>query len=161
KIHFPLFQLQPYTLSPLLTEAIGIEKFGATGFVPEINMLLIEVQDKQTLLDLSPDFAAMVKADKNLGEVVVTAPSTGNDYDFYSRCFCPWIGIDEDPVTGASHSLMAAFWQKKTGKNQFKAYQCSKRGGYLNLKILGENLLEVVSEAKIVFEGNMMAGFQY
>jgi len=78
----------------LLIDAMGIKQYGAAGHVPDINMLLLELPDKQSLLHLSPDFAAMVKADKNLGEVVVTAPSEDEDYDFYSRCFCPWIGID-------------------------------------------------------------------
>jgi len=50
---------------------------------------------------------------------------------------------------------MAAFWQKKTGRTKFKAYQCSKRGGYLNLEILGDNLLEVISDARIVLQGSM------
>jgi predicted PhzF superfamily epimerase YddE/YHI9 len=155
KMHFPLFQLAPYPVSPLLIAAMGIKQYGATGHVADINMLLIEVPDKQSLLNLSPDFAAMVKADKNLGEVVVTTASSDDNYDFYSRCFCPWIGINEDPVTGASHSVMAAFWQKKTGRTKFKAYQCSKRGGYLNLEILGDNLLEVISDARIVLQGSM------
>jgi predicted PhzF superfamily epimerase YddE/YHI9 len=155
KIHFPLFQLQQYHVSPLLLKAVGIEKYGAIGFAAELDMLLIELTDKQLLLDLSPDFAAMIKAGSKIKEVVVTTPSTDSHYDFYSRCFCPWLGINEDPATGAAHSVLAAFWQKKTGKNKFKAYQCSKRGGWLNLEVLDDNLLEVVSDARIILEGSI------
>lgn len=52
-------------------------------------------------------------------------------YDYLLRSFCPWIGIDEDPVTGSVHSVLAGFWTKKLNKNKLKAFQCSERGGEL------------------------------
>lgn len=155
KMHFPLFGLEPYALKPALTEAMGIEQCWTIGFNPDLDMLLIEVPDKAALLKLSPDFSAMIKADSAPKEVVVTTWSEDGEYDFYSRCFCPWIGIDEDPATGAAHSVLAAFWHQKTGKQKFKAYQCSRRGGYLNLQILESDILEVISDAKIMLEGVM------
>jgi PhzF family phenazine biosynthesis protein len=153
KMHFPLFLLEPYDLGAGLTKAIGIEKFLTIGFNTELAMLLIELPDKQSLLNLAPDFAAMIKADNKVKEVVLTTWSEDGEYNFYSRCFCPWIGINEDPATGAAHSVLAAFWQEKTGCSKFKAYQCSKRGGYLHLEVLENNVLEVVSNARMVMEG--------
>ena len=35
------------------------------------------------------------------------------------------------------------------------AFQASKRGGSMQLKIINDNELEVVSNAKIVFEGQL------
>jgi hypothetical protein len=35
------------------------------------------------------------------------------------------------------------------------AYQASKRGGFMRLKIVSNTELEVVSNAKIIFEGKM------
>ncbi|MGL1889849.1 MAG: PhzF family phenazine biosynthesis protein [Reichenbachiella sp.] len=63
------------------------------------------------------------------------AKSEDFEYDFYSRCFCPWIGINENPVTGAAHSVLAKYWGDKLGKKKMKTYQASKRGGYLDLEI--------------------------
>ncbi len=61
--------------------------------------------------------------------------------------------INEDPVTGASHSVLAKYWGNKLNKKKLSAYQLSSRGGFLKLGILDEEKLEVCSNAQIVFEG--------
>jgi predicted PhzF superfamily epimerase YddE/YHI9 len=104
-------------------------------------------------LQISPNYPKALGSSKTIKEVVITAKSEEEEYDFYSRCFCPWIGIDEDPVTGASHSVLAKYWGEKLDKKEMSAYQLSKRGGFLNLKILDAERLEVSSNAQIVFEG--------
>ncbi len=71
----------------------------------------------------------MTKADTSIIEVVVTSISDTPEYDFLLRSFCPWIGIDEDPVTGSVHTVLAGFWKERLGKEQLKAYQASARGG--------------------------------
>jgi predicted PhzF superfamily epimerase YddE/YHI9 len=85
----------------------------------------------------------------------VTTKSDNNDYDFYSRCFCPWIGINEDPVTGASHSVLAKYWGDILRKKEMSAFQLSARGGFLKLNLISDKELEVRSNAQIVFEGEM------
>ena len=35
---------------------------------------------------------------------------SGSSYDFVSRYFAPWVGIDEDPVTGSAHTVLAPYW---------------------------------------------------
>jgi hypothetical protein len=35
------------------------------------------------------------------------------------------------------------------------AYQASKRGGFMRLKIISDTVLEVTSNAKIIFEGKI------
>ena len=88
-------------------------------------------------------------------QVVVTAKSQDTDYDFYSRSFCPWFGVDEDQVTGASHSVLAKYWSSILDKTEMVAYQTSKRGGFMRLKIISDTEVEVVSNAIIVLEGTM------
>ena len=78
--------------------------------------------------------------------VTVTGSSVGSrftstvhgDHDIVSRHFAPWVGIDEDPVTGAAHIVVAPYWFKKlhttTGVGATKAlrcYQASARGGWM------------------------------
>lgn len=37
--------------------------------------------------------------------VCVSLAATFEDCDFYLRFFAPWVGIDEDPVTGSAYSV--------------------------------------------------------
>jgi predicted PhzF superfamily epimerase YddE/YHI9 len=39
----------------------------------------------------------------------------GDQYDFVSRYFAPWVGIPEDPVTGSAHTVLAPFWYSYSG----------------------------------------------
>src|SRR3546814_2266383 len=41
------------------------------------------------------------------------------------------IGINEDPVTGATHCSLIPYWAQRLGKQELSAYQCSARGGEL------------------------------
>ena len=49
------------------------------------------------------------------------------DYDIASRVFVPYLGIDEDPVTGSAHAALAPYWAERLGRNEFTALQASKR----------------------------------
>src|SRR5690606_6307978 len=125
-------------------------------FNKDLDMLLIEVEDKKTLTGLCPDFRKAKEITGRIKEVVVTTRSKEKEFDFYSRCFCPWIGIDEDPVTGAAHSVLAKYWGDLLGKTEMNAYQLSQRGGFMKLHILDNNTLKVYGEAVIVFEGKIV-----
>ncbi|MBN1143663.1 MAG: PhzF family phenazine biosynthesis protein [Bacteroidales bacterium] len=86
------------------------------------------VYDTQADIEnLSPDLKLLSMADGR--GVVATAP--GRDADFVSRFFAPQIGIDEDPVTGSSHTMLTPYWQKHLNKTKLEAAQLSKRGGRL------------------------------
>jgi predicted PhzF superfamily epimerase YddE/YHI9 len=56
----------------------------------------------------------------------------GEKYDFVSRGFAPSVGIDEDPVTGSSHAIIAPFWGEKLNKKNLTARQLSSRPGDVN-----------------------------
>lgn len=155
KMQFPLYKTTDYKTNEKLYEAFGLEKSSPSKFCKELDMLIIEVKDKESLLQIRPDFQKALELSTTIKEVVITTKSEDTEYDFYSRCFCPWIGINEDPVTGASHSVLAKYWGEKLNKQEMAAFQLSKRGGFLNLKIVDEDKLEVYSNAQIVFEGIM------
>lgn len=57
-----------------------------------------------------------------------------NSFDFVSRYFAPWVGIDEDPVTGSAHCILGPYWAGKLGKSDLRAYQASARGGIVNVR---------------------------
>jgi PhzF family phenazine biosynthesis protein len=150
---FPLYGTTDFTPSSELYEAFGINNPVAARFSKDLEMLIIEVADKHTLEKINPDYVKAVKAPDAIKELVITTKSPDHNYDFYSRCFCPWIGINEDPVTGASHSVLAKYWGDILDRTEMSAYQASKRGGYMNLKIISDHELQVTSNAQIVFEG--------
>ena len=85
------------------------EIFLSEGGEPAAIVLL---PDETAVRAVMPDFAA-------LGEIplfmtIVTAP--GDEQDVASRVFCPFVGIDEDPVTGAAHAALVPFWAERLGR---------------------------------------------
>jgi predicted PhzF superfamily epimerase YddE/YHI9 len=53
----------------------------------------------------------------------------------------PYLGIDEDPVTGSAHAALAPYWAKRLGRNDFTALQASKRTGVLHCRLDGGRVL--------------------
>ncbi|MCW1429378.1 PhzF family phenazine biosynthesis protein [Novosphingobium sp. JCM 18896] len=85
---------------------------------------------------LTPDFRALAALGTDL--FVVTAP--GGDTDVVSRVFVPGAGIDEDPVTGSAHSVLAPIWAARLGREQFTAFQASVRGGRIDCRLDGDRV---------------------
>ena len=99
---------------------------------------IFELADEEAVRSFQPDFA-QIAANSEEG-FVITAAGTG-DYDIVSRFFGPNVGIPEDPVTGFAHCALVDYWNQKTGKTKFKAYQASARGGELYLEKMGDRVL--------------------
>jgi predicted PhzF superfamily epimerase YddE/YHI9 len=83
---------------------------------------------------LAPDFRALARLDRP--GVIVTAAGEG-EFDFTSRYFAPAKGVDEDPVTGGAHCMLAPFWASRSGKQAFVARQASARGGTVCCRVRG------------------------
>jgi predicted PhzF superfamily epimerase YddE/YHI9 len=86
---------------------------------------------------LAPDMRRLKALDKKA--VIATAPGDGG-VDFVSRFFGPGYGIDEDPVTGSSHTNLIPYWAKRLGKSRLRARQVSPRGGELLCEDRGERV---------------------
>ena len=113
---------------------------------------LVEIADETKLRALTPDFAA-VKA-TGVRAVGVTTRSADTQYDFVSRYFAPLVGIDEDPVTGSIHCMLGPYWSGRLGKNSFRAYQASARGGTLLVRVEGERVF-LSGQAVTVFSAKL------
>lgn len=70
--------------------------------------------------------------------VIVTARSDTDECDFVSRYFAPNFGIDEDPVTGSAHCLLAPYWAGILGTNSLRARQISPRSGEVGCEVKGQ-----------------------
>ena len=110
-------------------------------------------------------------ADARSGSSTSTTMSCSPEakYAFYSRNLAPWLGVDEDPVTGAGHTLLAPFWTARgvvptvlltSGSGgggdkplYFPARQCSRRGGNLLVACEGAERVRIVGCCRLVLEG--------
>jgi PhzF family phenazine biosynthesis protein len=131
---------------PELTRALGVTPMEV--LVNEFNYMA-RVESEQILRDLAPDMAALARIGRP--GVIVTAAS-GGTYDFVSRYFAPAKGIPEDPVTGAAHCMLAPYWQKQLGKNEFLASQASRRGGEVFCRLVKDRV-ELKGECVFYMEG--------
>lgn len=98
--------------------------------------VIIEVADEAAVRSVTPDFAAL-KAIRRMA--VVTA--RGDRHDIASRVFVPYLGIDEDPVTGSAHAALAPYWAERLGRTEFTALQASARTGVLHCRLSGDRVL--------------------
>ena len=115
---------------PSLCEALGLtdsKVFFADGYN---DAAIIEVTNESAVRALEPDFSALRKIRRM---AVVTAP--GDEQEVASRVFVPYLGIDEDPVTGSAHAALAPYWAERLGRSEFTALQASSRTGVIHCRL--------------------------
>ncbi|HHQ4572691.1 TPA: PhzF family phenazine biosynthesis protein [Aeromonas veronii] len=135
-LDFPRISLAPLTLDPAYATAVGCQPLQTLAAGAKF---LLELASEEEVRALTPDFHAL-RALPGRG-LMVTAPSSDSDHDFVSRYFAPWVGVDEDPVTGSNHCALVPFWAERLGRQQLRARQVSSRGGDLRLELRGERVL--------------------
>jgi PhzF family phenazine biosynthesis protein len=118
---------------PELCAALGLPDSPAWLADGYNDAAIIEVVDEAAVRAVVPDFGALKKVPRM---AVVTA--RGDRQDIASRVFVPYLGIDEDPVTGSAHAALVPYWTKRLGRGQFTALQASARSGLLYCRLEGE-----------------------
>lgn len=126
---YPKYQLQPIEITEAMLQSLQLKNYKSAGFCEELETIFIELEDANTIKTIQPDYKKLVASNAITKEVVITSLSDDKNYDYLLRSFCPWIGIDEDPVTGSVHAVLAGFWGGRLNKNELKACQASERGG--------------------------------
>jgi PhzF family phenazine biosynthesis protein len=121
---------------PKLCDALGIGQ-RPVWLASECNdAAILLAGSEEEVRAVAPDFA-------RLGTIrrmaIVTAP--GDEHAIASRVFVPYLGIDEDPVTGSAHAALVPFWAERLGRTHFTALQASKRGGVLECRLAGDRVL--------------------
>ncbi len=119
-----------------LTRALGLPD-GPAWLADGCNdTAIIELADEAAVRSVEPDFAALRAVSRM---AVVTA--RGDHQTVASRVFVPYLGIDEDPVTGSAHAALTRYWADRLGRAEFTALQASKRGGILHCRLDGDRVL--------------------
>ena len=154
-LNFPSKSVTKSVCPPELRQGLGAEP----AFVAKCDSgFLVEVANKKVLLGIQPDFGLLVQS--GCGRVIVTCQAEASDeYDFFSRFFAPDAGINEDPVTGSAHCVLAPYWTQKLGKNELRAFQCSERGGELRLLVQGDRTV-LGGRAVTMLKGHLLAHSQ-
>ncbi len=138
---FPAIAVQESKDKELVARAIGATpRTLLAGYYAEDEF------DYVAVLDSSAEVAS-IESDKTAFQslksrgVIVTSLSESSERDFVSRYFAPNYGIDEDPVTGSAHCLLAPYWGGVLNKDEMIAHQISARGGVLECRLLGDRTI--------------------
>jgi PhzF family phenazine biosynthesis protein len=149
ELNFPANLSHQIPVPEGLADALGIDPM----VVVENSLgYLVEVESADVVRTLQPDLVKL----KALPVHGVIVTSRGDQhYDFVSRFFAPRLGIDEDPVTGASHCCLSSYWQQQLGKSDFLAYQASARGGVVKVRDEAERV-RLSGQAVTVLKGKLL-----
>lgn len=147
RLNFPAAEITSVPISDQVIRALGrcpTELYDGPKF-------MAVYENKRDVHELEPDIRAIRTLGKN---IIVTAPGVG--HDFVSRYFAPMSGVDEDPVTGSAHCLLAPYWSRRLGKQGLTAHQISKRGGELACEMLdGGSRVGISGYAVTYLEGTI------
>ena len=149
-MNFPVYPVEKMEMTPEFKKVTGTE--AQELYTAGNGWTLALMKNEEEVKRMNPDFSLMKSS--LFGDVIVTAPSTDPAYDFCVRCFAPAVGINEDPVTGSAHCALTPFWSEKTGKNEFKSHQISKREGILKVSLKGDRV-EISGQATTILKAEL------
>jgi len=151
-IDLPARQLTQIPEPAGLREILGL----TPSFVGQCEATWLAVlPDAGAVRSLLVDLAAV--AELPITSLILTAEGEpGGDYDIVSRYFRPIDGIPEDPVTGSAHCLLGPYWGARLGKSDLVAFQASRRGGSLVVRMRGSRV-ELAGRAFTILRGELLA----
>ena len=151
ELDFPALPDRKVPVPKALARALGVRPryLGRSRFD-----YVAEVESEATVRRVRPNFTLL--SDLAMRGVIVTARAKP-PYDFVSRFFAPRAGINEDPVTGSSHSVLGPFWKGRLGKSELLGYQASKRGGVVRVRV-GDRRVFIGGRAVTVFQAELNEG---
>jgi PhzF family phenazine biosynthesis protein len=156
-LDFPADEVEPLDPPAGLMEALGVADAREVMYARRLGDVLVRLPSAEAVRGLDPDFRGMLEATRGTDINGAIATAGGEPpYDFVSRFFAPWWGVDEDPVTGAAHTVLAPFWAERLGKRVMRAHQASRRGGDLTVEVAEGGRVHLIGKAVIVIEGTLV-----
>ncbi|KAM9817040.1 phenazine biosynthesis-like domain-containing protein 1 [Neosynchiropus ocellatus] len=159
----PPTKQDPSNFRDIIKAAVGdhpVQDVYLNSRTKKLLVRLADSCDRSVLTRLSVDSAALLSSERSgtVKGLIITmkgSPDCQPGYDFYSRYFAPWNGIPEDPVTGSAHTVLGSYWSSELGKKKLLAYQCSSRGGELELEIRDDGRINITGRAVTVLQGTI------
>jgi PhzF family phenazine biosynthesis protein len=153
-LDFPSNPPHPCEVPTGILDGLGIKGPIQAFLSEEAEMFLLPMKSCEEVLRISPDFSALLSVNDRKGAQGVIVTALGPEgFDFCSRYFGPWEGINEDPVTGSAHTVLAPYWHQILGKSDFVALQASKRSGVLRIRLDPGGRVLISGETRIFFKG--------
>ena len=146
-LNFPVNKGKKVLIPKDLSDGLGKEPVEAYKGKTDYMFVYKTQKDIQTL---SPNFDILSRA--NSRGILITAE--GDKVDFVSRFFAPRLGINEDPVTGSTHTMLTPYWVKKLKKNELLSMQLSRRKGSLLCKLVNDRVY-ISGEAVTYLKGEI------
>ena len=143
-MEFSSYKLEHIEITDTMIEALGTIPLVAY----KDRDILFVLRDENEVRDLQPDMDLISKLDGAC--VAVTAKGRG--YDCVSRVFAPRYGMNEDPVTGSTHCMIAPYWSRRLNKPNITAFQASERTGILYCECIGDKV--IISGKAVLFSIN-------
>ncbi len=154
ELNLPAIAVEP-AVRPDLIHALGIEDAEVFLAAPDSaeDTALVLLPAAETVRNCAPDFKALA----GIHLMAIVTAKNGGEQDVISRVFVPAWGIDEDPVTGAAHAALTPFWAERLGRENFTAFQASKRGGRIACQLAGGRVV-LGGQCVTVMEGVFRVG---
>ena len=148
ELDFPATPAEAVDAPAGLVDALGVKPVYVGKSIFDY---LVEVGTEDEVRGVTPDFGLLASLSWS---VIVTSLASQGHFDFVSRYFAPTVGINEDPVTGSAHCTLGPYWQSRLGKSEFLAYQASRRGGEVKVRVAGDRVL-LGGQAVTVIRGTL------
>ncbi|MDC9590138.1 PhzF family phenazine biosynthesis protein [Xenorhabdus sp. XENO-10] len=136
-------------LIPVIQDALGQN---VSAVFASYDRYICVLDSIEQIINTQPNFTKI--AALSLPGLAITALGDSSS-DFVSRYFAPAKGVNEDPVTGSSHCVLAPFWGKRLNKTELHARQLSERGGELLCRIEGDRVY-LTGKAKLFSHGEIL-----
>lgn len=148
---FPAKPAEPVDAFPELIAALGVE---AVHVARSHFDYLVEVASEDAVRAARPDLTRLREVETR-GVIVTARAAEGAAYDFVSRFFAPAVGVDEDPVTGSAHCVLAPYWSDRLGRAELTGFQASRRGGVVRVRHAGDRV-HLGGQAVTVLRGTLV-----
>lgn len=153
---FPKDDYKEIGFNPIYEDFFHIQESNCISCIQGITTRkVVIILDKNVAIeDINPNFLLM-KDYIGFCNQGIGISRLSNQYDFETRYFNPWAGVNEDYVTGSIHTVLANYWGSVLGKSELIGYQNSPRPGIIRMEIIENEKILIKGKAKIIFLGTL------
>ena len=164
RLELPGGGLDPLPVPPELEALLGcsLQRYWCSSVGYRVALVADTVD-----LEALPNPAAALQGQDRDGLVLMQTASSslacggrvfGESPDYQLRFFAPGLGIDEDPVTGSAHALVAPWWMQQFGRSTVRGWQCSARRGGMLCEQASAGRVRLSGTGHLLWDGLITAG---
>ena len=165
ELELPVPPLEPFPLPQDLGAHLGAAPLESWRSDLGYWVALLPASPDLVRLD-GPRLAGALGVELRRGLVLMQALSPGGPgprvlgerADHQLRFFAPGLGIEEDPVTGSAHALVAPWWCERLGRSRVVGWQASEQGGGIICKPLSSGMIHLTGRGQLLWDGVLTTG---